>query len=89
MHITIIAVGRMKEKYLQEGIAEYEKRLRPYLNLQILEINEEKRAAPPLHIRSKRSAMEKESTDPGRNPSRFVHYCPRYKRERLVKREAC
>ena len=45
MHIIIIAVGRIKEKYLQEGIAEYEKRLRPYLDLQILELSEEKRPA--------------------------------------------
>ncbi|MFA5347879.1 MAG: 23S rRNA (pseudouridine(1915)-N(3))-methyltransferase RlmH, partial [Methanoregula sp.] len=31
MHIQIIAVGKIKEKYLREGIAEYEKRLRPYV----------------------------------------------------------
>ena len=43
MRIRIIAVGKIKESYLQEGIAEYEKRLRPYTNLQILEIPDEKR----------------------------------------------
>jgi 23S rRNA (pseudouridine1915-N3)-methyltransferase len=43
MQITIIAVGKIKEKYLQDGIAEYEKRLRPFLKLKILEIPEEKR----------------------------------------------
>lgn len=59
MHITIIAVGRIKEKYLQEGIAEYEKRLRPYLDLQILEINEEKRSASASSSIEK-SAIEKE-----------------------------
>jgi 23S rRNA (pseudouridine1915-N3)-methyltransferase len=43
MQILIIAVGKIKEKYLQEGIAEYTKRLRPYMKLNILEITEEKR----------------------------------------------
>lgn len=43
MQITIIAVGRIKEKFLQDAIAEYTKRLRPYVKLQILEIPEEKR----------------------------------------------
>ena len=46
MQILIIAVSKIKEKYLQEGIAEYQKRLRPYMKLNILEITEEKRAGP-------------------------------------------
>jgi len=43
MQIHIIAVGKIKEKYLQEGIAEYQKRLRPYVKLNIIEIAEDKR----------------------------------------------
>jgi 23S rRNA (pseudouridine1915-N3)-methyltransferase len=43
MQVHVIAVGKIKEKYLQEGIAEYTKRLRPYIKLTILEIAEEKR----------------------------------------------
>jgi 23S rRNA (pseudouridine1915-N3)-methyltransferase len=43
MQVHIIAVGKIKEKYLQEGIAEYQKRLRPYVKLNILEIAESKR----------------------------------------------
>ena len=46
MQIKIIAVGKIKEKYLKDGIAEYEKRLRPYMKLQILELAEEKRPTP-------------------------------------------
>ena len=46
MQIKIIAVGKIKEKYLREGVAEYEKRLRPYVKLQILELVEEKRPTP-------------------------------------------
>jgi len=47
MQVYIIAVGKIKEKYLQLGISEYEKRLRPYIKLQIIEISEEKRPASP------------------------------------------
>ncbi|MFZ0006575.1 MAG: 23S rRNA (pseudouridine(1915)-N(3))-methyltransferase RlmH [Methanoregula sp.] len=43
MQVRIIAVGKIKERYLSDAIAEYEKRLIPYLNLSILEIPEEKR----------------------------------------------
>ena len=43
MQIRIIAVGKIKESYIRDGIAEYEKRLRPYLKLSISEIAEEKR----------------------------------------------
>lgn len=42
MKITIIAVGKIKEKYLTAGIAEFTKRLTPYCNLQIIEVSEER-----------------------------------------------
>lgn len=42
MNITIIAVGKLKEKYLKEAIAEYEKRMRAFAKLQIIEVNDEK-----------------------------------------------
>jgi 23S rRNA (pseudouridine1915-N3)-methyltransferase len=43
MHIRIVAVGKTKERYIVDGIAEYEKRLHPYVKLQITVIAEEKR----------------------------------------------
>lgn len=43
MQVRIIAVGKIKERFLTEGIAEYEKRLLPYLKLSIVEIAEERR----------------------------------------------
>ena len=59
MQVTIIAVGKIKEKFLQEAIAEYEKRLRPYMKLHILEIPEEKRpVAATASVETR--AMEKE-----------------------------
>ena len=45
MQVHIIAVGKIKEMYLQLGISDYEKRLGPYVKLQIMEISEEKRPA--------------------------------------------
>jgi len=59
MQITLIAVGKIKEKFLQEAIAEYEKRLRPYLKLHVIEIPEEKRLVSATESTGAR-AMEKE-----------------------------
>ena len=59
MQIQIIAIGKIKEKFLQEGIAEYVKRLRPYVNLQILELAEEKRRVS-ASVSAEKAAMEKE-----------------------------
>ena len=42
MNISIIAVGKLKENYLKEGIAEYSKRLSRYCKLQIFEVPDEK-----------------------------------------------
>ena len=42
MNIKIITVGKLKEKYVKQGIAEYTKRLGSYCKLQIIEVNDEK-----------------------------------------------
>lgn len=42
MQITIVTVGKLKEKYLKEGIEEYTKRLSTYCKLQVVEVNDEK-----------------------------------------------
>lgn len=42
MNIKIICVGKLKEKYLIQGIQEYTKRLQAYTKLQIVEIADEK-----------------------------------------------
>lgn len=38
MKISVIAVGRLKERYWREAADEYLKRLRPYANVQVVEI---------------------------------------------------
>ena len=55
MKITIVCAGKIKEKYLRDGIAEYEKRLRPYADLRTIEITEER-------MKDKPSAAEKTET---------------------------
>lgn len=42
MKITIITVGKIKEKYLKDAIAEYTKRLSRYCRLEIIEVSDEK-----------------------------------------------
>lgn len=42
MKITIITVGKLKEKYLKDAIAEYSKRLSKYCKLEIVEVADEK-----------------------------------------------
>lgn len=42
MKITIIAVGKLKEKYLKQALDEYKKRLSKYCKLDIIEVADEK-----------------------------------------------
>ncbi|MDF2511126.1 MAG: hypothetical protein K0S04_992 [Herbinix sp.] len=42
MRITLICVGKLKEKYLTQGVAEYAKRLSRYCTLEVIELADEK-----------------------------------------------
>jgi len=42
VYIQIVAVGKLKEKYLVDGIAEYAKRLKPYVKFEVVEVPDEK-----------------------------------------------
>lgn len=42
MHISIVTVGKLKEKYLKQGIEEYVKRLNSYAKIDIFEVPDEK-----------------------------------------------
>ncbi|MBR2743861.1 MAG: 23S rRNA (pseudouridine(1915)-N(3))-methyltransferase RlmH [Clostridia bacterium] len=42
LHINIVCVGKLKEKYLQDAISEYSKRLTKYCSLSITELPDEK-----------------------------------------------
>jgi 23S rRNA (pseudouridine1915-N3)-methyltransferase len=58
MKLTVIAVGKLKEKYLKEGIAEYSKRLSRFCDLNIIEVPDEQApeslsAAQELQVKKK------------------------------------
>ncbi|MGI6126185.1 MAG: 23S rRNA (pseudouridine(1915)-N(3))-methyltransferase RlmH, partial [Planifilum sp.] len=42
MQLEILAVGKLKERYLKQGVEEYLKRLRPYARVNVVEVPEEK-----------------------------------------------
>ena len=42
MRITLVTVGKLKEKYLRDAVAEYAKRLGKYCKLEIIEVADEK-----------------------------------------------
>lgn len=41
MKIRLLTIGKIKEKYLQDGILEYLKRLKPYATIEIIEVTDE------------------------------------------------
>ncbi|MEG1998068.1 MAG: 23S rRNA (pseudouridine(1915)-N(3))-methyltransferase RlmH, partial [Clostridiales bacterium] len=56
--VSVVAVGRIKEKYLKDGIAEYSKRLTGIIKLNLIELNDEGGSASPgaaeiLHIKNR------------------------------------
>lgn len=61
MHLTILAVGKVREKYLTEGIAEYLKRLSRYATVQIIEVAEE--AAPETLSPAEQEALKARETE--------------------------
>ena len=42
MNITFVTVGKIKEKYFRDAVAEYQKRLSKYCKLEIIEVADEK-----------------------------------------------
>ncbi|QMS84720.1 23S rRNA (pseudouridine(1915)-N(3))-methyltransferase RlmH [Candidatus Xianfuyuplasma coldseepsis] len=59
MNITIIAVGKIKENYLNQGIEEYTKRLSSYAKLNIIEVKDEK-APESLSTKEQDQVKDKE-----------------------------
>ena len=57
MNISIITVGKLKEKYLKEAVSEYSKRLSKYCKLDIIEVPDEK--APETMSLAEQEAVKK------------------------------
>jgi len=60
MNITIVSVGKIKEKYLEDAILEYKKRLSRYIKLNIIEIPDEKTPENPSDV-EKSKILDKEA----------------------------
>lgn len=62
LQIKVIAVGKIREKYLVEGIKEYSKRLSAYIRLEIMEIADEpcpERLSPADEVRVREKEGER------------------------------
>lgn len=53
MEVNIIALGKIKEAYLEAGIEEFKKRLRPYTKVNMKELNDEKIPSNPSKAEKK------------------------------------
>lgn len=59
MNISVVSVGKVKEKYLRDGIEEYRKRLTRYCNIELIEVPDEK-APETLSPKEEEQVKEKE-----------------------------
>lgn len=62
MKITLVTVGKIKEKFFEEAIAEYSKRLSRYCKLEIIQVADEKtpdKAGEALEIQIKEKEGER------------------------------
>jgi 23S rRNA (pseudouridine1915-N3)-methyltransferase len=75
MQIRIIAVGKLKEKYWQEAIREYSKRIRPYAVVEIKEVVEEKVSARPSPLEIEQ-ALHKEGVRIAKLIPSFAYIIP-------------
>ena len=71
MNVTIISVGKLKEKYLRDAIAEYSKRLQAFCNFRIIELDESRLSEKPSQ-RDIEQALETEGKNILRNSQGFI-----------------
>lgn len=60
MRITLIAVGKIKEKFYTEALSEYSKRLSKYVKLEVIEVADEK-TPDQTSEREKSQILDKEA----------------------------
>lgn len=59
MQITVLSVGKIKEKYIQQGLDEFKKRLSSYCKLDVIEVNDEQ-ASDRLSAKQVEQVLQKE-----------------------------
>lgn len=60
LKITVIAVGKIKEKFLTAAIDEYSKRLSAYCNFEVIEVKDEKTPDNPTEV-EKNAVLDREA----------------------------
>ena len=58
MKFHVVCIGKLKESYLREGVAEFIKRMRPYGGITITELNESKIGDKPSDTERKQVVKE-------------------------------
>ena len=56
MHLRIVALGKCKLEFIQGGVAEYLKRLKPHVKCEVIELNADRFSALPEAEAKKREA---------------------------------
>lgn len=74
MKITILCVGKIKEKFYRDAIAEYEKRLSRYCKLEIIEVADEKTPDNASEL-VERQIKEKEAERMGKYLKEGAYIC--------------
>ena len=86
MKITILAVGKLKEKYWKQAIAEYEKRLGPYTKIDIIEVPDEK-APENMSDKEIEQVKEKRPTNTSQNQTTInSHYIRNTRKDAIFRR---
>lgn len=67
MRIRIIAIGKIKEDYLKSGIFEYVKRIKPYCDVEIVEV-----ADSPVKDNPNQSDIERAKNEEGKRVLKMV-----------------
>lgn len=67
MRIRIIAIGKIKEDYLKSGIFEYVKRIKPYCDVEIVEV-----ADSPVKDNPNQSDVERAKNEEGKRVLKLV-----------------
>ena len=58
MRFYVVCIGKLKDAYLRDGVAEFVKRMRPYVGITITELNESKIGDKPSDADRKQVVVE-------------------------------
>ena len=87
IRITVLTVGKLKEKYLREGCDEYLKRLSAFSKVQVVELPESRCPADPSPAEIQRVLEQEGDSILAKNPPKGARVIPPlYRGARAVQR---